>query len=216
MTHAPSRPTSFVAALALAFVTTAAADLRAQVAPGLLDPNTATESELLALPHMAPPLVKALLERRPFANAVELDALLKERGLGAEQLQALYAKAFVHVNLNTATEEEIRLIPNAGRRMAHEFQEYRPWNSWAQFDKEIGKYVEQAEVSRLKRYVFIPVKLNTGSDEDLRSIPGVGSRMLHELKEYRPWKTREQFEKEIGKYVGPKEVARLWRYVAID
>jgi DNA uptake protein ComE-like DNA-binding protein len=194
----------------------AATDARAQVAPGLLDPNTASESELLALPNLTAPVVKALLERRPFMSAVELDSFLKERGLGPEQRAALYGKAFVHLDLNTASEEEILLVPNAGRRMAHEFQEYRPWKSWVQFDKEIGKYVDQAEVSRLKRYAFIPVKLNTASDDDLRSIPGVGHRMLRELKEYRPWKTQQQFEKEIGKYVGPKEVARLWRYVLVD
>ena len=40
--------------------------------------------------------------------------------------------------------------------------------------------------------------------------------MVREFKEYRPWKTQEQFIKEIGKYVGPKETARLWRYVVID
>jgi hypothetical protein len=34
--------------------------------------------------------------------------------------------------------------------------EYRPWKTWAQFDKEIGKYVGQQETDRLKQYVFIP------------------------------------------------------------
>ena len=37
-----------------------------------------------------------------------------------------YTKAFIHVNLNTATREEILLIPGAGRRMTIEFPEYRP------------------------------------------------------------------------------------------
>ena len=55
---------------------------------------------------------------------------------------------------------------------------------------------------RLKQYVFIPVNLNTATDEDILSIPGAGPRMVREFKEYRPWKTKEQFEKEIGKYVG--------------
>jgi hypothetical protein len=36
-----------------------------------------------------------------------------------------------------------------------EFKEYRPWKSWAQFDKEIGKYVDKKEVDRLKRYLVI-------------------------------------------------------------
>jgi hypothetical protein len=39
--------------------------------------------------------------------------------------------------------------------------------------------------------------------------------MLREFKEYRPWKTREQFDKEIGKYVDQKEVRRLARFVVI-
>jgi DNA uptake protein ComE-like DNA-binding protein len=60
------------------------------------------------------------------------------------------------------------------------------------------------------------VNLNTASDEDILSIPGAGPRMVREFKEYRPWKTKEQFEKEIGKYVGAKETARLWRYVVIQ
>jgi DNA uptake protein ComE-like DNA-binding protein len=108
------------------------------------------------------------------------------------------------------------LIPGAGTRMAREFAEYRPWKTWAQFDKEIGKYVGQQETDRLKQYVFIPLNLNTASDEDVLTIPGAGQRMVREFKEYRPWKTKEQFDKEIGKYVGPKETARLWRYVVIQ
>ena len=44
----------------------------------------------------------------------------------------------------------------------------------------------------------------------------MGARMLREFKEYRPWKTKAQFDKEIGKYVGEKETARLWRYVVIQ
>jgi DNA uptake protein ComE-like DNA-binding protein len=59
------------------------------------------------------------------------------------------------------------------------------------------------------------LNLNTATDEQILTIPGVGKRMLHEFQEYRPWKTMEQFYKEIGKYVDDKEVKRLARYVAI-
>jgi DNA uptake protein ComE-like DNA-binding protein len=189
----------------------------AQVGKGaILDINTAVEKELLTLPHMTPSIVKGVLEKRPFGSVVELNTYLSSQSLSAQQLAELYGKAFVHVNLNTGTPEEILLIPGAGKRMAREFAEYRPWKTWAQFDKEISKYVGQPETDRLKQYVFIPVNLNTATDEDIRSIPGAGSRMVREFKEYRPWKTKEQFEKEIGKYVGPKETARLWRYVVIQ
>jgi DNA uptake protein ComE-like DNA-binding protein len=62
----------------------------------------------------------------------------------------------------------------------------------------------------------VPVNLNTGSDEDILSIPGAGKRMLREFKEYRPYTNIEQFRKEIGKYVDKKEVARLERYVTLN
>lgn len=190
--------------------------LDAQVGKGaIIDMNTAVEKDLLALPHITPAIAKAIIEKRPFGSIVELNTFLTGQSLTPAQLTALYGKAFIHVDLNRGAREEILLIPGAGNRMAREFAEYRPWKTWAQFDKEIGKYVGQPETDRLKQYVFIPIDLNTASDEDILSIPGAGRRMAREFKEYRPWKTKAQFEKEIGKYVDAKEVARLWRYVAI-
>jgi DNA uptake protein ComE-like DNA-binding protein len=183
---------------------------------GVVDANTVAEKDLLTFPHMTPAIVKGLIEKRPFASITELQAYLLSQNLTAAQAMEFYTKAFVHINLNTATSEEILLVPGAGRRMTIEFPEYRPWKTWAQFDKEISKYVGQEATDKLKQYVFIPVKLNTATDEDILSIPGAGTRMVREFKEYRPWKTKEQFDREIGKYVGPKETARLWRYVVID
>ena len=211
------RSSLIVALVALAFALDFGSILHAQVGKGsIVDVNTAAEKDLLALPQMTPAIVKGIIEKRPFASIVELNAYLTSQSLTPAQLNELYGKAFIHMNLNTGTKEEIVLIPGAGNRMVREFAEYRPWKTWGQFDKEIGKYVGQAETDRLKQYVFIPVNLNTASDEDILSIPGAGPRMVREFKEYRPWKTKEQFEKEIGKYVGAKETARLWRYVVIQ
>jgi DNA uptake protein ComE-like DNA-binding protein len=183
---------------------------------GIIDPNVAGEKDLLALPHITPAIAKGLMDKRPFTNALELHAFLQGQGLTAPQLNEVYGKAFIHINLNTATRDEIVLIPGAGARMAREFAEYRPWKTYTQFDKEIGKYVGPQETARLAQYTFIPLNLNTATDADILSIPGAGPRMVREFKEYRPWKSKEQFEKEIGKYVGAKETARLWRYVTIE
>ena len=122
---------------------------------------------------------------------------------------------FIHVKLTPAPAAEIVLIPGAGRRMAREFDEYKPYKAYAQFQREIGKYVDEKEVARLEQYTFIPIDLNTASDEDIKSIPGVGDRMLREFKEYRPYPNIEKFRREIGKYVSAKEVARLERYVVV-
>ena len=100
--------------------------------------------------------------------------------------------------------------------MLREFKEYRPYTNIEQFRKEIGKYVDQKEVARLEQYVFVPIRLNSASDDDILTIPGLGKRMLREFKEYRPYKNMEQFRKEIGKYVDKKEVARLEKYVTLN
>jgi len=65
------------------------------------------------------------------------------------------AAAIVPININTATDAEILRIPGVGQRMLREFKEYRPWTSIAQFRREIGKYVDKAEVARLEKYIVI-------------------------------------------------------------
>jgi DNA uptake protein ComE-like DNA-binding protein len=205
-----------VLGLTLVAAATLAGAARAQVGrqPGMIDPNLATEAELAALPGLTPALVKSIVDGRPFLSMTDLHAVLSQ-GLSPDQLTALYGKMFIHLNLNTASDAEIRLIPGVGNRMLHEFLEYRPYQALAQFRREIGKYVDQKELARLEGYVFVPINLNTASDEDILTIPGVGNRMLGEFKEYRPYQAIEQFRREIGKYVSAKEVARLERYVTL-
>jgi DNA uptake protein ComE-like DNA-binding protein len=183
---------------------------------GIKDPNVATEAELAAAQGITPEIAKAIAARRPFTSVTEFDQLLQQQGLTREQITPIYARLFVHVNLDAAPREEILLIPGAGPRMTREFLEYRPYmGGLPQFRKEIGKYVDSAEVARLEQYVFVPIKLNTASDEEILTIPGLGRRMLREFKEYRPYDGIEKFRKEIGKYVDAKEVARLERYVVV-
>jgi DNA uptake protein ComE-like DNA-binding protein len=189
-----------------------------QVGKGIMDLNSMSEADLLKLPALTPIIAKGIIDKRPFATIVDANAYLTSQGLTAEQTAAIYGKAFVHLNLNTATAPEILLVPRIAGKMAHEFEEYRPWKNWAQFDRDIGKYVTATpgELERLKMYVFIPIDLNTATDEVFMTIPGVGANLVREFKEYRPWRNKEQFEREIGKYVPAKEVARLWRYMVIQ
>src|SRR2546425_7174717 len=43
--------------------------------------------------------------------------------------------------------------------------------------------------------------LNSASDNDFLTIPGMTPRMVHEFMEYRPYKSITQFRKEMSKYV---------------
>ncbi len=202
-------------ALALAAWLTTAMHAQAGKRQNVIDPNVAGVEELAALPHLTPAIAGQLVEQRPFLSQLALDSFLTAKSLTRAQLGELYVHMFIHVNLNTASREEILLIPDVGPRMLHEFEEYRPYRALAQFHREIDKYVDDAELARLEQYVFVPIDLNTASDQDILSIPGVGRRMLREFKEYRPYRSIEQFRREIGKYVDAKELARLERYVTI-
>ncbi len=135
---------------------TLAHSVRAQVgrSQGLLDANFATEKKLSALPHLNADLAKQIVGQRPFASITNLNALLG-KALSKEQRAELYARLFVHLNLNKATREEILSIPGLGNRMAHEFEEYRSYKAMAQFRREIGKYVDKKEVARLERFVTV-------------------------------------------------------------
>ena len=210
--------TRWVAATLMILAMANPAGVGAQVgkSQGVVDANTVPEKDLAGMPHMTPDIAKALVAARPFKSIIDLNALLLAQGFKPEDAMDFYKKAFVHINLNTATKEEILLVPGAGTRMTREFAEYRPWKTWAQFDKEIGKYVGPEATAQLAQYGFIPLNLNTATDDEIMTIPGAGPRMVREFKEYRPWKTWVQFDKEIGKYVGQKETDRLKRYVTLE
>jgi DNA uptake protein ComE-like DNA-binding protein len=120
----------------------------------VLNPNTATEKELLSLPHLTPLLAKNLLAGRPYKSMVAVNTVLAP-ALTEAQRKDLYVRLFVPINLNTASREEIMLVPGMGNRMAHEFEEYRPYRNIEQFRKEIGKYVDQTEVARFEKYVTL-------------------------------------------------------------
>ena len=205
--------------LALTALIAALAPMQAQVGKsvGLLDANRATEQELMTVPNMTPALAKAIIEKRTFNNVTELAAVLSPT-IPADKLPAVYGKLFVHINLNTATDDELRAIPAMNsRQIVREFKEYRPYKSLADFHREMRKYWDETEVSRLEQYVFVPIKLNTATDDEINSIPHPNPRqLLREFKEYRPYADIEKFRREMGKYFDAKEVKRLERYVTVD
>lgn len=176
----------------------------------VLNPNLATETDLNGL-GLSSEIVSQIIAKRPFLSMNDLDVMLTD-----ENKEDLYKKLFVPFNLNTTAEDDFKMIPGVGKKMAHEFEEYRPYTSVKQFRKEIGKYVDETQIDYYLNYVFVPVELNTASEEDIKALPGVGSKMAHEFEEYRPYKNMAQFRKEIGKYVDDNELKRLERLVYLN
>ena len=173
----------------------------------VLNINLANESDLVSL-GFSSDLVNTILVNQPFLNLSKLILLLD-----VHNKEELFKKVFLPLNLNTANESDFQMIPGVGKKMAHEFVEYRPYSSIEEFKREIGKYVDDSEVIRYLNYVFVPVELNTSRESDIKNLPGVGDKMAHEFIEYRPYKNINHFRREIGKYVDKKELMRLERFV---
>ncbi|MGI9107298.1 MAG: hypothetical protein ACR2G4_13730 [Pyrinomonadaceae bacterium] len=60
------------------------------------------------------------------------------------------------------------------------------------------------------------LNLNTAPANDfLANIPNLGNRMVHEFEEYRPYRSVQQFRREMGKYVKPEQIAEYEKYVYV-
>jgi hypothetical protein len=124
-----------------------------------VDLNRGSDAELLLIPGMTPEAVSEIKAGRPWSNFGQFSAALG-RTRSTEEVQRLEQYLFIPIELNTWTEPIMDSFASIGvgtSRWKREFEEYRPWTSMAQFEREIGKYVRgnPAELTRLQRYVII-------------------------------------------------------------
>jgi DNA uptake protein ComE-like DNA-binding protein len=127
-------------------------DVGAPAEMAMISPEGATRDELLQVPNINASLADALIAARPFDTMLEVDSILAPT-LSPEQRADVYRTLWKPMDLNTASREEILLIPDVDPRMPHEFDEYRPYTDMEQFRREIGKYVDTSEVTRYEKYV---------------------------------------------------------------
>lgn len=60
------------------------------------------------------------------------------------------------------------------------------------------------------------ININTASDAQLLKIPGIGQRMLKEIKDYRPFKNIPHVRKELGKYMSKAQLDKLEQYIFVQ
>ena len=120
----------------------------------MTNPETASRDQLLQVTNIDQALADAIIAGRPFDDMLAVDAVLAS-SLSQEQRSDVYRSLWKPMDLNTASREEILLIPDVDSRMPHEFDEYRPYTDIEQFRREIGKYVDAEEVARYEKYVEI-------------------------------------------------------------
>ena len=119
------------------------------------------------------------------------------------------------LNVNTASEDELmKTIPGMGKRMVHEFEEYRPYKSIQQFRKEIGKYVKPEQVAEYEKYIYVPISVKDADAPTLQQIPGLDATEAQALIAARPFASNEDFLKKLAGSVSPAELAVAKTYLS--
>ena len=90
--------------------------------------------------------------------------------------------------------------------MVREFVEYRPYISIQQFRKEIGKYVDDAQVAEYEKYVYVPIAINDSDSETLQQIPGLTADEATALISARPFASTDAFLTKLSEYVSADEL----------
>jgi len=122
----------------------------------LIDPNTASLDVMQAIPGITAEVIQTITAGRPFSSPTALHAALKSVA-DEKSISHIYRYMFITVGLNNGAKDDYTLIPTSlsPKKLAHEFEEYRPYESLAQFNKEMSKYMSAEEAVFLQRYVFV-------------------------------------------------------------
>ena len=107
--------------------------------------------------------------------SVPADVQEGENTLGVEpgEVESLTTNGNQKIDFNNMTREELMAtIPEFSSRMVREFFEYQPYISIQQFRREMGKYVDEAQVTFYEGYVFVPVDINEGRCRNAKTDSG--------------------------------------------
>lgn len=122
---------------------------------GFLDPNLATAAALTALPGMSDSVALAVIRGRPYGGMLALDRVLA-RHMTTAWRDSIYTRLWIPLDLNTASSDEIALIPGVDARLRQELEQYRPYEGVEEFRRHMGTQLGPEETVRLERYIILP------------------------------------------------------------
>ena len=120
------------------------------------------------------------------------------------------------INLNTASMDDFKTVPDVNDRMAHEFDEYRPYVSIQQFRREMAKYVDDAAIAGYEAYVFVPISANESDAETVAQLPGVDADEAAQLVAARPFESDDAFLAALEPMVTPEDLELAPSYLVSE
>lgn len=119
------------------------------------------------------------------------------------------------IDPNVAQERDLLTVPGLRPEVVKAILTSRPFMSMAEFDVFLGRVLDRDQRRAIYLRLFLPVNVNTTTDEEWRLVPGIGAHMLTEFKANRPFGSLAAFAHEIGKYLPAKDAAQLTQYVFV-
>ncbi|WP_338241973.1 hypothetical protein [Aurantiacibacter hainanensis] len=132
-----------------------------------------------------------------------------------EAVDAEAATSTAVLDASTATTEELVAIEGVTPELADAIVAGQPYGSVVDLNAVLIETLSEEEAATVLESVFVPINLNSASNEEIELVPGMTDRMVGEFLEYRPYEDMAEFDREIGKYVDEEEVARFRQYVTL-
>ena len=165
------------------------------------------------VPVAATALALAACSEAPDATTDDT-AAADEATSDADAIEAVDSESTV-LDASTATEDELAAVDGISPELAAAIIAGQPYDSVTDFNAKLMESLSEDEAKAVLVNVFVPIDLNTASEEEIRLVPGMTDKMVHEFEEYRPYADMGVFDREIGKYVDEAEVARFRQYVTL-
>ncbi len=120
------------------------------------------------------------------------------------------------LNLNTTSEADLIKVPGAGKDIAHEFVEYRPYVSIRQFRKQMERSVDEATITGFETYVYVPVDPERSDAATVAQLPGIDEAGARVLIKGRPYGSRQAFLDALGAQVSGTDLADATAMLTVE
>ncbi|KNH03396.1 competence protein [Qipengyuania citrea LAMA 915] len=164
---------------------------------------------------LASALSGAMLSLAACSGAAEETAETTDAAAVETTDDAAAAQTAAVLDANLATAAQLAAVDGVSEELAAAIVAGQPYASVTGLNAVLVETLGDDEAAQVLVDVFVPVNLNSGTEEEIRLIPGMTDKMVHEFEEYRPYSDMGVFEREIGKYVGEDEVERFKNYVTL-
>ncbi len=156
-TMAATTAATVVPTAAATAVPTAAACASATQKFTLVDLNTATNDQLMAIPNMNSRMLREFLEYRPYISILQFRRELGKY-ISAEQVAAYEKYIYVPIKVDASDAATLKQIPSVDDKIAADLIAARPNASNEAFLEKLGKYLTPDQVAYAKHYLDESVK----------------------------------------------------------